>query len=129
MRPKFPICALLSLLLLGACASLPKTSWVQDNLYFGLSSPNGPVSAEEWQGFVDHTVTPLFPDGLTVLPATGQWRRRDRPVQREESRVIQIVHPDSPVADARINSICAVYKAWFKQESVLRVKNSVQVSF
>jgi hypothetical protein len=119
---------ILSLAFLAACAGVATRAWVQDNLYFGLSSPSGPLSAEEWQGFVDHTVTPLFPEGLTIIPASGQWRGGNRAILREDSRILQIVHPDTPQADAKINSICAVYKAWFKQQSVLRVKTKVDIS-
>jgi hypothetical protein len=35
------------------------------------------VSEQEFARFVDDTVTPLFPDGLTVIKAQGQFRGED----------------------------------------------------
>src|SRR5262245_32017131 len=32
------------------------------------------VGEEQWMLFVDHEITPRFPDGLTVFDAAGQWR-------------------------------------------------------
>lgn len=121
--------ALALLLLAGACAGIQEGGWVQDTLFFGLSRPGGQVSAAEWQDFVDHSVTPLFPDGLTSWPASGQWRGEGQSVQREDSRVLLIVHAPSAQADAALDSICAQYKRRFDQESVLRVRETVQARF
>ena len=50
-------------------------SMVRDTLYFGRNRPSGgPVREAEWLHFLNEIVTPRFPDGLTVVKATGQWR-------------------------------------------------------
>ena len=125
------ILSLCAACLLGACGSLEprQGAWVQDTLYFGLSRPEGVVSQAEWQGFVDAQVTPRFPEGLTQWEAKGQWREADQPLLHEDSRVLQILHPASAEAEAKIQAIRAEYKRQFEQTSVLRVKSGVAVDF
>ena len=49
--------------------------YAEYQLLLGRStSDGGEVSEEEWLAFLADTVTPRFPDGLTVLDAAGQWR-------------------------------------------------------
>ncbi len=118
-----------TLALLAACAGLPPSAWVRDTLYFGLSMPGGAVTQAQWQAFVDAEVTPRFPDGLTVWPASGQWRAAAGAPQREESRVLEIVHPSGGDADAKIAAIRGAYKKAFHQDSVLKVREAVQADF
>lgn len=120
---------LAALLALSACAGLKPQAWVQDSLYFGLSRPSGVVSPAEWQSFVDQEITPRFPDGLTTWAAAGQWRGKADQVQREDSRVLQIMHPAGADADAKIQEIRDAYKKRFDQESVLRVQANVKADF
>jgi hypothetical protein len=126
--PKFVALAL-ALSCFTACASLPRNAWVRDTLYFGLSRPGGVVTQAQWQAFVDTEVTPRFPDGLTVWPAAGQWRGAGGAVAREDSRVLDIVHPSGPDFDAKLRAIRDAYKAQFHQESVLKVREAVQADF
>ena len=65
---------------LAGCASAPfapcgsgEQPATSDLLYFGTAKPNGVVSAQEWAQFLERTVTPRFPQGLSVWPASGQW--------------------------------------------------------
>jgi hypothetical protein len=114
---------------LGACASLPRQAWERDTLYFGLSQAGGAVTQTQWQAFVDDEITPRFPDGLTVWPAQGQWRGRLGATVREDSRVLEIVHPAGPEGDAKLQAIRDAYKKRFHQESVLQVREAVQADF
>lgn len=95
---------------------------VVTRLYFGLSSPSGPICDSAFQAFVDSAVTPRFPDGLTVYAASGQWRSGSSPVEREASRVVEIVHPHSATADSSLAWIARSYKQTFQQQSVLTVR-------
>ncbi len=88
-------------------------------LYFGLARPAGTVTEAEWQTFVRDVVTPAFPDGLTGWDVEGQWRRADGQIIRERSKVILIVHPDTPPVRRSIESLISRYKQAFQQESVL----------
>ncbi|MEZ5285088.1 MAG: DUF3574 domain-containing protein [Vicinamibacterales bacterium] len=73
---------------------------VHDRLFFGLRTGDGVVSAEQWSRFLEEVVTPRFPDGFTVVDASGQWRAAgDAHITVEPSRVVEIAHDDS--ADAR----------------------------
>jgi hypothetical protein len=123
-------------LMLGACASKPPkpcpTSLepvINDRLYFGLATPDGLVSSPEWDQFIDTVVTPRFPKGLTVLLADGQWQGTDGAIVREPSKVLVLVHPDSPENELAIGGLVADYKARFRQESVLRVRSVACVAY
>ena len=53
---------------------------VHDSLYFGTAKPDGVVSPADWARFLESTVTPRFPQGLTSSRTSGQWRGADRVV-------------------------------------------------
>lgn len=123
--------------LLSACAtpSPPvcapgQQPMVNELLYFGTSKPGGgTVSAAEWQAFVDDTVTPRFPAGLSVWRARGQWRTAEGPIVAEDSHLLNIVHGGSPTEWAAFSDIIGVYKRRYQQESVLRVSSRVCAGF
>jgi hypothetical protein len=103
---------------------------LQDTLYFGTARQGaGPVTDAEWQTFVDEVVTPRFPEGLTMLNATGQWRDSRHSVLREATRILIIIHPAAPDCTPSIDAIIAEYKIRFGQESVLLVREPVAVRF
>ena len=123
--------------LLAACASMHslgcrqgEQALVQDTLYFGTGKPQGGVvTPQEWDGFLGDIVTPRFPQGLSVLPASGQWRGADGAIVRESSYLLQLVHPDDKTSDQAVNAIVASYKSQFQQEAVLRARSRACVSF
>ena len=88
----------------------------------------GEVSQGEWDDFLRTVVTPRFPDGLTVWPASGQWRGADGHVVREDSRVLQLLHAADATSDAAIRDIVSNYRRRFDQEAVLRVRSRACVS-
>lgn len=104
---------------------------VQTTLYFGLSLPKGgSVSEKQWQGFLADTVTPRFPDGLTVIAAVGQWRdpkSRSAGVMSEATRIVVIVHADTPASARAVAEIKARYVRRFHQVSVLQTDQPVHV--
>jgi hypothetical protein len=91
---------------------------VRTTLYFGLGRPKGMVSELEWQVFLRDEVTPRFPDGLTVWEAQGQWQSKAG-IGHERTKVLLLVHADSPTARDRVQSVIARYRKAFDQESVL----------
>jgi hypothetical protein len=114
---------------LGACVP-PRESrcqageraLVSELLYFGLAKPDGTVSAAEWSAFLQSSVTPRFPDGLTAWEATGQWQAADGSITRERAYVLNLLHAEAASAEAAVRDVVADYKARFKQEAVLRVR-------
>ena len=80
--------------------------------------------------FVDREITPRFPDGLTVLNGSGQWREpRSGKIIREPSKIVQIVLPGQAEDLDRLAAIAAVYKRRFKQHSVGVIVRPACVSF
>jgi hypothetical protein len=101
----------------------PQCGWasaqVRTTLYFGLSKQKGSVSELEWQMFLRDEVTSRFPDGLTTWEADGQWRGSDGSIGHERSKVLLLVHPDTPTAKSAVQSVIERYRKAFEQESVL----------
>ena len=92
---------------------------VRTTLYFGLARPKGSVSELEWQIFLRDEVTRRFPDGLTVWEAEGQWRTPAGTIDREQSKVLLLVHPDTAAARQSVQSVIEAYRKAFDQQSVL----------
>ena len=92
---------------------------LRTTLYFGLARPKGSVSELEWQMFLHDEVTARFPAGLTVWEAAGQWRGADGVVDHERSKVLLLVHPDTPAAREAVQTVVARYRKMFDQQSVL----------
>jgi len=103
---------------------------MRTDLFFGLARKDAPpVSPEEWQDFVDTTVTPLFQEGLTIFDADGQYQSPSGPLVKEDSKVLILLHDGTrPHLDA-IESIRGAYIQRFDQDSVLRVDTPVCVAF
>ena len=91
-------------------------SFAEYQLFFGRSNAGGEVVSDEaWAAFLADTVTPRFPDGLTVVDGAGQWRdsagviharalqgldhpnvarrRRDAPDRRNLTRIRNALRP------------------------------------
>jgi hypothetical protein len=100
---------------------------VHERLFFGLDGPEGAIEDREWEAFVASVVTPRFPGGLTILEATGQWQGRDKRVNRESSRVVEIIHAESRDAARRVTEIASEYKQRYRQESVLIARSRIEV--
>lgn len=110
------------------CASAERLS-VSELLYFGTARPGGTVSSVEWSVFLAGAVTPRFPSGLTAWSAAGQWQSADGTITRENSFVLNLVHPGTEAAEQSVNAVIAEYKARFQQEAVLRVRTHACTSF
>ena len=96
------------------------TAQVRTTLYFGLSRQKGPAVSElEWQLFLRDEVTRRFPAGLTVWEAMGQWRTPTGSIDREQSKVLLLVHADNAAARQSVQSVIDSYRKAFDQQSVL----------
>jgi hypothetical protein len=88
------------------------------------------VSEADWNRFLDEEVTPRFPDGLTVMSASGRWRDTERGnVVEEPSKVLVVVLGDEALDKPRIAEIAMAYKRRFRQQSVLTMLRPACVSF
>ena len=104
--------------------------FVEHQLFMGRGSESGEVVDDAaWAAFLGETVTPRFPDGLTVLDAQGQWRDSDGLIQQERSKLLVILAPPDGDAMPLIDEVSDEYKRRFNQESVLHVVEDTCVSF
>jgi hypothetical protein len=106
---------------------------VDTKLYFGLGPADRPeqgVSELKWRDFLDHEVTPRFPDGLSVADVYGQWQGKGQTSpERLRSKVLIIDYPDTPENRDKIDGIRAAWKKMTGDRSVLRVTEPADVSF
>ncbi len=124
-------------LLAAACAGADSPDcpegtdpFVEYRLFMGRSDDTGEVVDDAaWAAFLEDTVTPRFPDGLTALDARGQWRGSDGVILKERSKVLIVLAPPGGGNMALTQEISDEYKRRFGQEAVLRVVEDVCVSF
>ena len=105
--------------------------WVEHRLFMGRSGPDGEIVDDaEWEAFLADTVTPRFPDGLTVIDGKGQWRGSDGVIQKESSKILIIFVPNGDEdAESLILQISNEYKRRFEQESVLKTVGETCLAF
>jgi hypothetical protein len=114
------------------CKALgPGAPFARTELYFGLSKANGAtISDAEFGTFIDQEVTPRFPDGLTLLSGSGQFKNAKGALVREPSRILILFYPlGGPEPNQNLEAIRSAYKTTFQQESVLRADAPACVAF
>jgi hypothetical protein len=90
-------------------------------LFFGRTRAGRlAVTDAEWARFLADTLTPNFPDGLTVFDGYGQSRNPTTGViGRSEGVKIALIAADpAPDVPTRLNAVMDGYKARFGQRSV-----------
>jgi hypothetical protein len=112
---------------LGACAqpgapavcTAPLKPAREIDLYFGRDKQGGgEVSEAEWAAFLTDTVTPRFPDGLSVLNVEGQARESSGRIVRERTKLLVVVVFDAPAHQGRVREIVQAYNGRFGQHGV-----------
>ena len=137
MRLAMLVCLGLAVVTMAACAEADRPAcaegteqFVKYELFMGRSNQSGEVVDDAaWAKFLEDTVTPRFPDGLTVLDAQGQWRDSEGLVQKERSKMLVVLVPPGDDGVRLISEVSDEYKRRFSQESVLRVESDACVSF
>jgi hypothetical protein len=56
---------------------------------------------------------------LTVWEAEGQWKTPTGSIDREQSKVLLLVHADTAAARQSVQAVIETYRKAFEQESVL----------
>lgn len=98
--------------------------FIRTELYFGRNiTGGGEVSKKEFDKFLAESITPRFPEGLTVLGARGQFLNSNGEVEREGAVVVILLYSVTVREEKqiKIDEIREEYKARFRQLSVLRV--------
>ena len=112
---------------LGACAqpgappvcTAPLKPALEVDLYFGRDKQDGgEVSEAEWASFLADTVTPRFPDGLSVLTVGGQAREPSGRIVRERTKLLVVVVFDAPAHQGRVREVVQAYNGRFGQHGV-----------
>ena len=140
MRAAMLVCVTVVVLTVAACVSVETNTsdcpngadpWVKYELYMGRGDGQSGLIVSDglWEGFLADTVTPRFPDGLTVLDGRGQWRGAEGLIQKEHSKVLVVLAPPGGDEMRKLDEVSEEYKARFAQESVLRVVSDACVSF
>ena len=108
MRLAMLVCLGFAVVTTAACAEADRPAcaegteqFVKYELFMGRSNQSGEVVDDAaWAKFLEDTVTPRFPDGLTVLDSQGQWRDSEGLVQKERSKLLVILVPPGDDGDA-----------------------------
>lgn len=104
--------------------------FVEYQLFMGRSNDSGEIVDDAaWDVFLNDTVIPRFPDGLTVLDGQGHWRGSEGPAYGERSKLLIILAPPGDEAVRLTDEVSEEYKRRFMQESVLMVVSDVCASF
>ena len=120
---------LLLVVLLGGCADERDLPWVDARLYFGLSNEKGEISAADFVAFTDAAITPVFPEGMTIYHADGQWQAPNNAVLKEKSAVVELFFRDTQDNHDHLLGVIDAYKRQFHQQSVLLVVTHPSVDF
>jgi hypothetical protein len=123
---------LVVVLTIAGCQSQPPAiaanDWVETQMFFGLTTAGGArIPDADWHDFVDHAITPRFPDGLTLIYGDGQYRGDDGVVHKEPSAILILLHP--PADGGKLDQIARDYDRRFRQQSVLRVDMPARAVF
>lgn len=90
-------------------------------LFFGRDKADGKVVSDaEWADFLAKTVTPNFPDGLTVFDGYGQWRNPATGIigRAPSVKIVLIAARRGPDLAGRLGAVMDAYKMRFHQQSV-----------
>jgi Protein of unknown function (DUF3574) len=115
----------------GLACNDPQKPMLEIDLMFGrnIGSELG-VSEGLWSDFVASEITPRFPEGLTVLDATGQWQDKERnTIVKEPSKDVRLIVPADAEVKEKLDSIVTAYKQRFQQQGVGIVIRPACVSF
>ncbi|MFK4595129.1 hypothetical protein RKD30_001796 [Streptomyces pristinaespiralis] len=105
----------------------------ETRLFFGTERPGGgpDVTDAQFMTFVDRSVTPHFPAGLTIQEGRGQWRDSNGVVERERSYELILLYPaaEARTRDPQIERIRDAYVTAYAQDSVARLDEPTLADF
>ncbi len=104
--------------------------WSEYRLFMGRGDGDREVvTDEDWNAFLTDTITPRFPDGLSVFDVAGQGRTDDGSIERERTKMLLVLAPQGGDSLDKMNEISDEYKQRFRQSSTLRVITEACVAF
>jgi hypothetical protein len=113
------VLVLCNVVLLAQDKQIPD-NFQRTELYFGRNiGEHKKVTNRDWKKFVEDSII-IHLSGFTILDGNDYWNNRGK-AESEKSKVLILIHVNSPEFDAKIERIREEYKTRFKQNSVLRV--------
>lgn len=117
----------------ASAAAARGAAYVETRLFFGTERPDGgpDVTDPQFMAFIDRSVTPIFPSGLTIQDGRGQWRDSNGAIERERSYELILLYPagEALARDPQIERIREAYVKAYAQESVARLDEPTRVDF
>lgn len=84
-------------------------------LHFGMGVGTDAITPELFHSFLDKQVTPLFPEGLTMTSARGQWHSPKVGLIREKTTVVDLNCEESQECQKKIDTIAEAYTKRFRK--------------
>ncbi|MFI2349144.1 DUF3574 domain-containing protein [Streptomyces sp. NPDC019443] len=117
----------------ASSAAARGAAYIETRLFFGTERPDGgpDVTDRQFMAFIDRSVTPSFPSGLTVQDGRGQWRDSNGTIERERSYELILLYPaaEAHARDPQIERIREAYVAAYAQDSVARLDEPTLADF
>lgn len=111
----------------------PFARYIETRLFFGTERPDGgpDVTDRQFMAFIDRSVTPSFPSGLTIQDGRGQWRDSNGTIERERSYELILLYPagEARERDPQIERIREAYVKAYAQDSVARLDEPTLADF
>ena len=103
-----------------ACPFAGQKPLLAVHMFLGQSlSTGGTVTTQQWNEFLRKTVTPLFPEGLTVYSTYGQYQNpTTKKITREPSKDLFVDGVDTANLRSRVTKVADAWKKQFNQQSV-----------
>lgn len=98
-------------------------------IYCGMAKPDGgKVTESDLASFIRDTLTTEFPDGFTVMRASGGWRDLSTGQTIEEpSAILEVAHGKQD--SERVLNVAREYKRQFGQQAVMVASVPVNTQF
>ncbi|GGF84908.1 hypothetical protein GCM10007301_51110 [Azorhizobium oxalatiphilum] len=112
---------------------------LQTQLFFALATPDGKgVSEQQFAQFMEEVIRPRFPDGMTVLDASGQGKSTATAggtsstagmlaMMHANTKLVILVHPNTPDALGKIGDIKAQYRSRFGGPDIFHLDFPVRI--
>ncbi|MFF0064896.1 DUF3574 domain-containing protein [Streptomyces sp. NPDC005279] len=117
----------------GSYAAARGAAYIETRLFFGTERPDGgpDVTDAQFMAFVDRSVTPNFPSGLTVQDGRGQWRDSNGTIEKERSYELILLYPagEAHTRGPLIERIRQAYIEAYAQDSVARLDEPTLADF
>lgn len=102
---------------------------VQTDLYFGMNTPGGAVTEEQWKDFSENVIAKHFPIGSTEWFGRGRYKHPEtKETIVESTKVVTLVGDKGAERDKAVQAVVDEYRRRFKLQAVFRVETEVDAT-